>query len=42
MQWCLGVGEDGFKNTGDDYDICELPAFKAGAKWYREQLNLRK
>ena len=42
MQWCLGVGEDGFKNTGDDYDIYELPAFTAGARWYREQLNLRK
>jgi hypothetical protein len=42
MQWCLGVGEDGFKNTGDDYDIYELPAFTAGARWYREQLNLKK
>ena len=38
-EWCHAVGEDGFINSGDDYDIHELPAFIAGAKWYREQLK---
>ena len=40
-KWCHAVGEDGFVNSGDDYDIHELPAFIAGAKWYREQLKQR-
>jgi hypothetical protein len=38
-EWCHAIGEDGFVNSGDDYDIHELPAFIAGAKWYREQLK---
>jgi hypothetical protein len=38
-EWCHAVGKDGFVNSGDDYDIHELPAFIAGAKWYREQLK---
>ena len=38
-EWCHAVGDDGFVNSGDDYDIHELPAFIAGAKWYREQLK---
>ena len=37
--WCKSIGEDGFVNSGDDYDIHELPAFIAGVKWYREQLK---
>ena len=41
QKWCHAVGEDGFVNSGDDYDIHELPAFIAGAKWYREQLKQR-
>ena len=41
-EWCHAVGEDGFVNSGDDYDIHELPAFIAGAKWYREQLKRNK
>ena len=40
-EWCHAVGEDGFVNSGDDYDIHELPAFIAGAKWYKEQLKQR-
>jgi hypothetical protein len=40
-EWCHSVGEDGFVNSGDDYDIHELPAFIAGAKWYREHLKQR-
>ena len=40
-EWCHAVGEDGFINSGDDYDIHELPAFIAGAKWYRKQLKQR-
>ena len=30
LEWCKGVGEDGFVRTGDDYDVHELPAFIAG------------
>jgi hypothetical protein len=41
-EWCKGIGEDGYIRTGDDYDISELPAFIAGAKWYKEQLKQNK
>jgi hypothetical protein len=41
-EWCHAIGEDGFVNSGDDYDIHELPAFIAGAKWYKEQLKQTK
>lgn len=41
LEWCLGVDETGCKNTGDDYDNHELPAFIAACKWYREQLKLK-
>ena len=41
LEWCLGVDETGCCNTGDDYDVHELPAFIAACKWYREQLKSR-
>jgi hypothetical protein len=40
-EWCHAIGEDGFVNSGDDYDIHELPAFIAGAKWAIEKLKNR-
>ena len=30
LEWCKGIGEDGFVRTGDDYDVHELPAYIAG------------
>lgn len=31
--WCQIPGDDGYINSGDDYDVHELPAFIAGAQW---------
>ena len=42
LKWCKDIGEDGYVNSGDDYDIHELSAYIAGAKWYREQFKLKK
>ena len=36
--WCKSIGEDGFVNSGDDYDIHELPAFIAGYNKAKETL----
>ena len=37
--WCQIPGDDGYINSGDDYDVHELPAFIAGAKWVVSLLN---
>jgi hypothetical protein len=39
LDWCLGLDEKGCKNTGDNYDNHELPAFIAACKWYRKKIN---
>ena len=37
--WCtVELDEDGFVRLHDYYDLHELPAFIAGAKWMKEQI----
>lgn len=37
--WCtVELDEDGFVRLHDYYDLYELPAFIAGAKWMRDKI----
>lgn len=37
--WCqVEHDEDGYIRAGDDYDISEMPAFIAGAKWLKDKI----